>query len=113
MLMNGVGLCGTLDGVNYFLQYIQTIVEGDWQVLLDSSDIRFLLDDSSSATNNTEGYLGETVFTMQYKKSISQPFPWVYIDFMQLYSMATFHNLSCSMLAEDESGRYLAKISSE
>ncbi len=108
MLMNGVGICGTIDGLNLFLQYIPTILAEGGQVLVDSTDLFTLFDDKDAA--DREQYLGETEFQIRYKDIVSEPFDWLYIDFSMLETLARFHGISCERLYYEENGRFLARI---
>lgn len=110
MLMNGLGICGSLNGLNLFLQFVPTILKAGGQILADSTDITHTPDESERFEENTGFYIGETEFVMRYGNTISNPFEWLYIDFETLSHIVKFNGLQCKMLTEDESGRYLAQI---
>ncbi|MDX5442903.1 MAG: class I SAM-dependent methyltransferase, partial [Hymenobacteraceae bacterium] len=42
MLMNGIGVAGTLDGLDALLDHLKTLLRPGGQVLLDSSDILYM-----------------------------------------------------------------------
>lgn len=109
MLMNGLGICGTLDGCNLFLQFIKTILVDGGQVLAESTDLRSLLDDANFDFS-AETYYGETEFVMKYKNITSVPFDWLYIDFNTLEGLVDFNSLRCQKLHSDINGRYLVRI---
>ncbi len=111
MLMNGLGICGTLDGCNLFLQHVGALLEEGGQVLADSTDLALLQDGSGGRTFSSDNYYGETQFIMKYRNIISDPFNWLYIDFNTLQSLVTFNGLCCEQIVSGENGRYLARIS--
>lgn len=110
MLMNGLGICGSLDGCNLFLQFIKTILDKDGQVIADSCDLGSFYEDSQKTDYSEDGYYGETEFIMRYKTITSEPFNWIYIDFKTLETLADFNGLYCEQIATAKDGRYLARI---
>lgn len=109
MLMNGLGICGTLHGCNLFLQFVKTILAHGGQVFADSTDLRPLYDEEELNLSE-EGYYGETEFIMQYGNIVSDPFNWIYVDFDMLARLVKFNGLRCEQIATSESGQYLARI---
>ncbi|MCP4021837.1 MAG: class I SAM-dependent methyltransferase [Desulfobacteraceae bacterium] len=109
MLMNGLGICGTIDGLNLFLQYIKTLLTTGGQVIADSTDLAVLYDVTCLASS-TRGYFGETEFKMTYKGAQSDPFPWLYIDFETLGYYTNLHGLKCEQILAGEGGKYLVRI---
>jgi len=110
MLMNGLGICGTLDGCNLFLQFVKTILEVGGQVIADSTDLGSLYTGPTASDYLLEGYCGETEFVMKYKDLCSDPFTWLYIDYTTLVNLVHFNNLRCERLLSAEGGRYLVRI---
>ncbi len=108
MLMNGLGICGTLDGCNLFLQFIKTILAEGGQVIADSTDLRSLYD--AERYSGEDRYYGETEFIMKYEDVTSDPFNWIYIDFDTLVSLATYNGLQCEQMAASPGGQFLARI---
>lgn len=108
MLMNGLGICGTLDGCNLFLQFVKTILSEGGQVIADSTDLKFLYEEE--LYSGDDGYYGETEFIMKYGDVISDPFNWIYIDFDTLTSLAAYNGLQCEQVAMNPGGQYLARI---
>lgn len=112
MLMNGIGICGTIEGLHHFFQFIPTLLAEGGQILADSTD-PFVLDDMPVEDYHpTEIYPGETDFIMKYKKISSGPFSWLYVDFETLRSIAEFHGFQCDQIITASDGEYLAKIHS-
>ncbi len=110
MLMNGLGICGNLDGCNLFLQFIRTILKEGGQVLADSTDLKSLYDDGGAGACPAGGYYGETEFIMNYRGIRSEPFSWLYIDFDTLATLVDYNGLQCEQIATAEGGKYLARI---
>ena len=113
MLMNGLGMCGTLDGCNLFLQFIRTILEEGGQVLADSTDLESLFDEAGLFPCSEDGYYGETELIMKYRGIRSEPFNWLYIDFNTLSTLVDFNGLQCEQIATADGGKYLARIFSQ
>ena len=110
MLMNGFGLCGTRDGLNLFLQFARSLLEPGGQIIGDSTDLSLQEEGDISLHRDDESYLGETVFTMHYNETISDPFDWLYIDFELLAAIAHFNNYQCEQLTQTDNGHYLARL---
>ena len=112
MLMNGIGICGTIDGLHLFFQFIPTLLAEGGQILVDSTD-PFVLDGIPEEDYHpSEMYPGETDFIMKYKKISSEQFSWLYVDFETLRSIAELHGFQCERIITGSDGEYLAKIHS-
>ena len=110
MLMNGLGICGTLDGCNLFLQFIKTILAAGGQVIAESTDLGSLYEDLGTSDYSLDSYYGETEFIMKYQSITSDPFNWIYVDFKTLETLAVFNGLRCEQVITDTGGKYLARI---
>lgn len=108
MLMNGIGLAGTIEGLNYFFQYIRKILVPGGQILADSTDLSSRY--TSLPIGREDRYYGETEFTMSYGNIQGEPFEWLYIDFSTLAFYARFHGWQCKRVVKDADGKYLARI---
>lgn len=109
MLMNGIGVVGSLDGLNLFFQFIKTLLTPGGQVLMDSTDLALLYEPDMIEPSGSE-YYGETEFTMTYKQITGDPFQWLYVDFQTLCRQGAFHGFECEKLLTDRYGKYLARI---
>ncbi len=109
MLMNGIGICGSIEGLHLFFQFIPDILSDTGQILVDSTDIASLYD-INKISHNSDRYYGETQFVMSYKSITSDPFDWLYIDFDTLEYHARFHGFTCEKIMTDPSHRYLARL---
>lgn len=110
MLMNGLGICGSLDGLNLFFQFIPSLLRDGGQVIADSTDLLSLYTPQNLPSAD-QGYYGQTEFIMTYKEIVGDPFEWLYIDFDTLAYHAGRHGFTCERLMTDSTGKYLARIS--
>lgn len=112
LLMNGAGMCGKLHRLPDFLNHLKTLLTPNGQILLDSTDVVYMFEDEdgSIAIDANQAYYGETVFTMNYKNQLSEPFNWLYIDFNNLQRAAHFCGLQCKLISSGEHYDYLARI---
>jgi SAM-dependent methyltransferase len=113
LLMNGIGLAGTLKGLAVFFAKLKSLLNTSGQILLDSSDIVYMYEtdeDDGYWIPDNETYYGEVSFTMEYKKKKSEPFPWLYVDYNTLQRAANFNDLNCELVMEGEHYDYLARL---
>lgn len=106
MLMNGIGIVGTLSRMTEFFGLLNKILAPGGQVLCDSSDISYVFEGDMPEMN----YYGEQSFQMQYKDTIGEPFPWLYIDADTLRLVAADNGYGVEVVAEGEHFDYLARI---
>ena len=106
MLMNGIGIVGTLDRMPEFFGLLNKILAPGGQVLCDSSDISYVFEGDMPEMD----YYGEQSFRMQYKDTIGEPFPWLYIDADTLKLTAANNGYRVEVVAEGEHFDYLARI---
>jgi len=79
------------------------------QVLCDSSDISYVFEGDLPDMD----YYGEQSFRMQYKDTIGEPFPWLYIDAGRLKLVAEENGYAADVVAEGEHYDYLARITKQ
>lgn len=115
MLMNGIGIVGTLERMPDFFKQLDRILSPGGQLLCDSSDISYVFEDEDGFIEypEEEGYYGELSFRMQYKDCIGEPFPWLYIDAETLKSVAEDNGYNVEVIAEGEHYDYLARITKQ
>lgn len=116
LLMNGIGLAGTLKNVAPFLKHLGTLLAPDGQILLDSSDIIYMFEEDEDGgywIPNDGKYYGEVTFTMQYKGQKSDAFDWIYLDFNTLQNACWDNGLNCELIMEGEHFDYLARLTSQ
>ncbi len=112
MLMNGSGIIGKTEKIDGFFGHLRKILAPSGQVLMDSSDIRYVFEneDGSLDIDLNAGYYGELEYQMQYKRIKGDAFPWLYIDFGTLKMYAENNGFSAELLAEGEHYDYLASL---
>ncbi|MDP5061620.1 MAG: class I SAM-dependent methyltransferase [Maribacter sp.] len=113
ILMNGVGLAGTLAGLEPFFSKLKSLLKEGGQILLDSSDIIYMFEDDEDGgywIPDNVNYYGEVSFEMEYKKEKSASFPWLYVDYNTLQRAANYSNLTCELVMEGEHYDYLARL---
>lgn len=114
MLMNGIGIVGTLDRLPEFFKLLDRILAPGGQVLCDSSDISYVFEDEEGTgmmiIPNEMAYYGEHSFQMRYKDTIGKPFDWLYIDADTLREKAARYGYAVEVVAEGEHYDYLARI---
>lgn len=106
LLMNGIGLTGTLDNLRVFLQHAKTLLNPGGQLLFDSSDIAYLYEGNLPA----DGYYGEIWYKYEYKKQTTDWFKWLYVDEATLIKIAAEEGWTAEVLFEDEFGQYLVRM---
>ena len=112
MLMNGIGIVGTLERLPEFFKQLDKILAPGGQVLCDSSDISYVFEteDGIIEMPDNMNYYGEHSFQMQYKDTIGEPFDWLYIDADTLKEKAVRNGYAVEVVAEGEHYDYLARI---
>ena len=113
LLMNGIGIGGTLAGLEKTLQQAYNLLKPGGQVICDSSDIIYMLEqqDGSAMIDLSANYYGEVTYQFAYRGRKSEPFPWLYIHYELLHEYAMRFGFDCEKLAEGWHYDYLAKLS--
>ncbi|MCX2576083.1 class I SAM-dependent methyltransferase [Pedobacter sandarakinus] len=107
MLMNGIGLTGTLAGFQHFLLEIKSLLNPGGQLIFDSSDISYLYEDMPKPQNQ---YFGEVCYQYEYKGEKGNWFNWVYLDEDTIKSVAASTGWNCEMISDDGQDQYLVKL---
>lgn len=111
MLMNGIGIIGTLSELPRFFRHLDNILSDNGEVILDSTDICYIFEEEDGIiVLPQDGYYGEMEFQMQYKDIIGEKFPWLYIDFDTLSEKAEENGFLTELIAEGEHYDFLARI---
>lgn len=112
MLMNGIGIVGTLSRMDAFFMQVDRLLAPGGQLLCDSSDICYLYEDEDGFIDLTgvEGYYGEMTYQMQYKGMKGEPFPWLFIDPETLAEQARRHGFEVELVARGPHYDYLARV---
>lgn len=112
MLMNGIGLAGTLKRLPEFFGQLRRILAPGGQLLCDSSDISYVFEDEDGNIEypDTGNYYGELRYQMQYKDTVGNPFDWLYVDADTLRRHADKCGFTMETVAKGEHYDYLARI---
>ena len=112
MLMNGTGIIGNLDNIPTFFSRLRQLLNPDGQVLIDSSDLRYLFEeeDGSLMIDLADEYYGQQDYQMEYKDIMGEPFDWLYLDFETLAFYAEENGFTAKLIAEGEHYDYLASL---
>lgn len=115
MLMNGIGIVGTLDRMTVFFRLLNKILSEKGQVLCDSSDISYIFEDENGIIKypDNDRYYGEVSFQMKYKNTVGEPFNWLYIDSNTLQRVAEENGFYVEVIAEGKHYDYLARITKQ
>ncbi len=114
LIMNGPGICGNLDNLTLLLKKLKSLLNPDGQVLLDSSDLIYLFDETPEGEKiiPASRYYGELQYGIQYQDQI-ETFPWLYIDFDLLRDTAQQIGLTTELILEGKNWDYLARLTRE
>lgn len=112
MLMNGIGIVGSIDNLEAFFKHIDNILAKDGQVFLDSSDICYLFEDEDGIIYlpDDDKYYGELEYQMQYRDIKGDAFPWLYIDFETLQGIASKNRFIAELIESGDHYDYLARL---
>lgn len=115
LAMNGIGIVGKIERLPMFFRSIKRLLAPGGQVLLDSSDIRYVFmdEDGGMDIDLAAGYYGEIDYKMRYKNITGTPFDWLYIDFDTLQMYAEEHGFTCEKCIDGEHYDYLARITAK
>jgi SAM-dependent methyltransferase len=107
MLMNGIGLAGSLEGVKELLKKFKDILSDNGQVLFDSSDISYLYRDTFFPKDR---YFGEVTYQYEYNKEKDEKFGWIYIDKKTISKIASQLGYHCQVIYSSNNDQYLARL---
>lgn len=114
LMMNGIGIVETLDGLDAFLESVKPLVKPEGQILLDSFDASRASDFNESgllgALRKDAPYYGEVRLRLEYKNRVGPSFGWLYVDVRTLKDRAERTNWLCEVLHMEADGAYLAKL---
>jgi SAM-dependent methyltransferase len=104
VLMNGLGLAGSLDGLGGFLVELAGRVDPGGQILVDSTDPR------AWGEPDDGRYPGEVHMQLAFDGDEGPPFPFLFVDPDTLRNAAGSAGLETEVVAVDQDGRYLARL---
>lgn len=107
LLMNGIGLCQTIDALEPLLVKFKTLLNKGGQVIFDSSDISYLYMDELFPNDR---YFGEIDYCYEYMGKMGKWFKWIYIDKDTMQFKAEQAGFNFQIIYEDGNDQYLAKM---
>ncbi|WP_210490480.1 class I SAM-dependent methyltransferase [Rufibacter aurantiacus] len=112
LLMNGVGIAGTLEGLPHFLDTCKKWLAPGGQILLESSDILYLYEeeDGSVLLDLNGAYYGELTYMMEFGQERTEPFPWLFISFDLLQEYAQEAGFTAELLLQEEDDHFIARL---
>lgn len=112
MLMNGIGIVGSLKRMPAFFRQLDKVLAPGGQVLCDSSDVSYVFETEEGIIELPDGmdYYGEHRFQMRYKETIGEPFDWLYLDVDTLKEEAGRNGYAVEVVAEGNHYDFLARI---
>jgi len=113
LLMNGIGMTGRLRDLPEFLDLLKSLLATNGQILVDSSDIRYMYQEDEDGTFHipeTTPYYGEGRFVMEYQGNKGREFPWLYLEYERLKNSAAGQGLNCQLICRGEHYDYLARL---
>ena len=108
LLMNGIGLCGDLDGFRKFLKKAETLLNENGIIIFDSSDIDYMYEHEIFPTDH---YYGEVFCLYEYQKHVTEWFKWRYLDQETLENIASEEGWTSQLIYTDANDQYLVKLS--
>ena len=99
LLMNGLGIAGTLRQLPQFFEKLKFLLKPDGQVLLDSSDFEEDAED-----------FAEIRYQMRFQNHKSKHFPWLFLPFDALHQAAENAGFHAQLLMKETDGSYLARL---
>ena len=114
LLMNGVGICGSMDILQLLLEKLKSLLNPEGQILLDSSDLIYLFDQTLEGEKiiPANHYYGELEYGVRYRNN-TEIFPWLYVDYGLLSHTARQVGLETTLILEGENWDYLARLTRE
>ena len=110
LMMNGIGLVGYLKGLNSFLKLAPQWLAPGGQILLDSSDIRYLYEQEADWALPQDRYYGIVQYQMSYQRIQGMPFDWLYLERDRLAKHARMFGFQCEILQQGPHHEYLARL---
>ncbi len=109
LLMNGTGIFQKLDNIAKYLAHLKSILADSGQILIDSSDLKYMFDEDDLAID-TEAYYGELEYSMRYKGEQSDIFNWLYLDENTFETVSKLSGFDFEIMARGDNYDYLARL---
>ena len=114
MLGHGIGMVGTVAGLDRFLAFAPGLLNPGGQILVDALDVRHTDDPVHLAyqqANRKAGrYIGEIRLQFEFQGQAGPYCAWLHIDDRTLAVHAARLGWHCAVLLAEDSGDYLARL---
>lgn len=112
LLMNGIGMAGTLPELTKLLSHLKSLLNDGGQIIFDSSDLQYLyLEDDGSVNIPLGGkYYGELVYDISFRKLSSGKFNWFFADPYSVEDYAEQCGLKMEIIQFGEHYDYAARL---
>ncbi|UCC83410.1 MAG: class I SAM-dependent methyltransferase [Gemmatimonadota bacterium] len=114
MMMNGIGILGTLAGLDRFLREAPRLLKSDGQIVLDSGPARVVGEPEDAAVEvaiaGDETHHGEAWITLEYKGQRGPPFRELYADSETLTRHAAAAGFESEVVCRDDLGGFVARL---
>lgn len=112
MLMNGIGIVGDLEGLDFFLAHAKKLLKAEGQIIIESADVKYMYEEEDgSILLELTKYYGEMTYQMEYNGIKGDPFKWLFVDSETLRQHAEAKGYICEIVCEGDESEYLAKLS--
>ena len=109
LMMNGLGLAGTLPDLPSLLLQLQELMAPGGQIIFDSSDISYLYDDNGVPVPE-DRYWGEIEYQYEYKGERGEKFSWIYLEMELLTVVARDMGFNFDLLYGPDHDQYLGRL---
>lgn len=106
MLMNGIGIAGTLSRLPDLLTQCRKLLTQNGRLIFDTSDLHGVLSDGPIAPT-AGGYIGEVWYTLSYRNRQSTAFPWLFLDEETLIAQFASAGWKAFVAYTEDDGHYL------
>jgi SAM-dependent methyltransferase len=115
MMMNGLGLAETLEGLRRFLREAPRLLRPGGQILADSTDVRTRMAPEAARSGRLQWpdgrYIGELHFQIEFEGRKGRPFGQLYVDPETLTRFTGEAGWACEIVVPpDEYGNYLVRL---
>jgi hypothetical protein len=109
LMMNGIGISGTLTGLEVLLTKASQLLNKGGMLIFDSSDIDYMYydEDGSKLINLNSNYYGELSYRMHYKNISGDYFEWLFVDFSTLMTIAGKFDFEAQLIKRGSHFDYL------
>jgi len=107
LLMNGIGLAGTMEGLKLLLNQLNRLLAPGGQVFFDSSDVAYIYEGIEKPKGR---YYGEIDYKYEYKGQAGSWFSWLYVDMKTMLECCIETGWAMQVIYEDETGLYLGRL---